>query len=95
VHHRLFIAEYRILQARVLLERLSYPGDVPVSEDPKTARKKWSLPSVSLDILILEEPEDALRDCQASLHRLTSSALSTLYAQLMSRTFEIPTFPAR
>src|SRR5215472_14699628 len=40
VHHRLLVAEQGILEIRILLESLPHTGDVPVSEDPKAARKK-------------------------------------------------------
>ena len=63
MHHRLFIAEQGILEIGILLESLPHTGDVSVPEDPKAARKKAILSPVSLDVLILEEANDALRDC--------------------------------
>jgi len=63
MHHCLFVAEQRILEIRILLESLPYTADISMSEDAEAACKKANLSAVSLDILILEEANDALRDC--------------------------------
>ena len=54
----------------ILLKSLTHTRDISVSEDPKTAGKKTVLLAVSLDELILEEANNALRDCQAFRHRI-------------------------
>ena len=68
MNHRLFIAEQVIGQTRILLQRLPNPGDVSVSEDSEAALKETRLPAVSLDILIREEGDGCLCDCQSFCH---------------------------
>jgi len=63
MHHCLFVAEQGVPEIRMLLESLPHTGNISMSEDAKAAGKKAGLFAVSLDILILEEANDALRDC--------------------------------
>src|ERR1043165_8105504 len=72
MHHCLLVAEQVITQSAILLECLPDSGNIAVPKNSVAAFEKAGLASVPLDILILEEGDDALCNCQAFCHSVVA-----------------------
>jgi hypothetical protein len=66
--HRLFISAEVITKPPVLFQRLSHPGHVSVSKNPKASLEEFALLIIATGILIRKECHDGLRNSQAAIH---------------------------
>jgi len=71
MHHSLLVAKQIVGQPGILLERLAHTGNVAMSEDSQTAFEQPMLHPIPFRILVLEEPNDGLRDGEAGCHGIS------------------------
>jgi hypothetical protein len=68
MHHGLLIAAQVVTEARVLLEGLSEPANITVTEYPETSFDKSMFPPVTFGVLRLQKGHNGLSDREASDH---------------------------
>ena len=71
MNHSLFIAKQVVAQPRILFQRLSQPGDIPMSKDSQAPAEELMSRAVPLGELILKEGDGGLRGSHSShCHKL-------------------------